>query len=90
MTGEITLRGKVLPVGGIREKVLAAYRAGVKKVILPQRNRDALEDVPEEIRKTIQFTFAESAEQVIEAALVPGDVPAPSRHGDGGRPESRA
>ena len=90
MTGEITLRGKVLPVGGIREKVLAAYRAGVKKVILPHRNRDALEDVPEEIRKTIQFTFAESAEQVIEAALVPGDVPAPSRHGDGGRQESRA
>ena len=69
MTGEITLRGKVLPVGGIREKVLAAYRAGVKKVILPQRNRDALEDVPEEIRKTIQFTFAEAAEQVIDAAL---------------------
>jgi len=90
MTGEITLRGKVLPVGGIREKVLAAYRAGVKRVILPQRNRDALEDVPEEIRKTIQFTFAESAEQVIEAALGPGDVPAPSRHGDGGRQESRA
>jgi len=90
MTGEITLRGKVLPVGGIREKVLAAYRAGVKKVILPHRNRDALEDVPEEIRKTIQFTFAESAEQVIEVALVPGDVPAPSRHGDGGRQESRA
>jgi ATP-dependent Lon protease len=90
MTGEITLRGKVLPVGGIREKVLAAYRAGVKRVILPQRNRDALEDVPEEIRKTIQFTFAESAEQVIETALVPGDVPAPSRHGDGGRQETRA
>jgi len=69
MTGEITLRGKVLPVGGIREKVLAAFRAGVKRVILPQRNRDALEDVPEEIRKTIQFTFAEAAEQVIDIAL---------------------
>ena len=89
MTGEITLRGKVLPVGGIREKVLAAYRAEVRKLILPQRNRDALEDVPEEIRKAIQFTFAESAEQVVETALTPSDAPATGVY-ERGRPEHRA
>jgi ATP-dependent Lon protease len=71
MTGEITLRGKVLPVGGIKEKVLAAYRAGVKTVILPERNLDALEDVPEEIRKAIHFHGADSADKVLEIALGP-------------------
>jgi ATP-dependent Lon protease len=71
MTGEITLRGKVLPVGGIKEKVLAAYRAGVKTVILPERNLDALEDVPEEIRKAIHFHGADSAEKVLEIAFGP-------------------
>lgn len=71
MTGEITLRGKVLPVGGIREKVLAAYRAGVKTVILPQRNEPDLEDVPDEVRRDLQFVFASSAEEVLKAALTP-------------------
>jgi ATP-dependent Lon protease len=69
MTGEITLRGKVLPVGGIREKVLAAYRAGVKTVVLPQRNEPDLEDVPEEVRQNLQFVFASAAEDVLAAAL---------------------
>jgi ATP-dependent Lon protease len=71
MTGEITLRGQVLPVGGIREKVLAAYRAGVKTVILPQRNEPDLEDVPEEVQRELQFVFANSAEEVLAAALTP-------------------
>jgi ATP-dependent Lon protease len=71
MTGEITLRGKVLPVGGIRDKVLAAYRAGVKMVILPQRNQPDLEDVPEEVRRNLQFVFASAAEDVLAAALMP-------------------
>ncbi|WP_026735376.1 endopeptidase La [Fischerella sp. PCC 9605] len=71
MTGEITLRGKVLPVGGIREKVLAAYRAGVKTVILPQRNQPDLEDVPEEVERELQFVFVSSAEEVLAAALMP-------------------
>ena len=71
MTGEITLRGKVLPVGGIREKVLAAYRAGVKTVILPQRNEPDLEDVPDEVRRNLQFVFASAAEEVLAAALMP-------------------
>jgi ATP-dependent Lon protease len=69
MTGEITLRGKVLPVGGIREKVLAAHRAGIETVILPRRNERDLEDVPEELRGDMEFIFADSAEDVIPLAL---------------------
>lgn len=69
MTGEITLRGKVLPVGGIREKVLAAYRAGIKTVILPQRNEPDLEDVPEDVRHQLQFVPVSAAEEVLATAL---------------------
>jgi ATP-dependent Lon protease len=69
MTGEITLRGKVLPVGGIREKVLAAHRAGIRSVILPRRNERDLEDVPAELREEMEFTFVDSAEEVIPRAL---------------------
>ena len=57
MTGEITLRGLVLPVGGIKEKVLAAKRAGIKEVILPEKNQGDLRDVPEELRGKVAFTF---------------------------------
>jgi ATP-dependent Lon protease len=74
MTGEITLRGKVLPVGGIREKVLAARRAGIETVILPRRNERDLEDVPEELRGEMEFIFADSAEDVIPIALTAGDA----------------
>jgi len=60
MTGEITLRGQVLPVGGIKEKVLAAHRTGIKTVILPRRNEADLEDLPAEVRNAIVFVFADS------------------------------
>jgi ATP-dependent Lon protease len=72
MTGEITLRGKVLPVGGIREKVLAAHRAGIETIILPRRNERDLEDVPEELRGEMEFIFADSAEDVVPRALADG------------------
>lgn len=70
MTGEITLRGQVLPVGGIKEKVLAAYRAGSTTVILPKKNQaDLEEDIPPEVMEKIKFIFVESIEEVLEAAL---------------------
>jgi len=72
MTGEITLRGQVLPVGGIKQKVLAAARVGLDTVILPERNRPDLEDIPEEIRNQIQFLFAERVDDVFAAALSDG------------------
>jgi ATP-dependent Lon protease len=69
MTGEITLRGQVMPVGGIKEKMLAAHRAGITTVILPRRNQFDLEDVPAEIKKKLTFVFAETVEDVLKAAL---------------------
>jgi ATP-dependent Lon protease len=77
MTGEVTLRGQVLPVGGIKEKMLAAHRAGLKTVILPKRNALDLEDVPGEIKKNLNFVFVESVEDVIKAALDRPPRPAP-------------
>ncbi|MCA9574778.1 MAG: endopeptidase La [Polyangiales bacterium] len=69
MTGEITLRGRVLPVGGIKEKVLAAHRAGIKRVILPERNAADLEEVPEEIRETLEFIPVSTVDEVLANAL---------------------
>ena len=71
MTGEVTLRGRVLPVGGIKMKILAAHRAGLDTVILPKRNEKDLEDVPAEVRNAMTFVLAERIDDAIEAALVP-------------------
>ncbi|MGH2617094.1 MAG: S16 family serine protease, partial [Thermomicrobiales bacterium] len=90
MTGEITLRGKVLPVGGIREKVLAAHRAGIKTVILPRRNERDLEDVPEELRGEMEFIFADSAEDVVPVALGERSEPAMAAAGAGPTPLTRS
>jgi len=70
MTGEITLRGRVLGVGGIKEKVLAAYRAGIKKVLLPEENKKDLDDIPENIRKKMEFVLVDNMDTVLEHALV--------------------
>lgn len=76
MTGEITLRGKVLPVGGVREKVLAAHRAGIKTVILPKRNEKDLEELPQNVREAIRIEFVEEISDVLEIAL-PRYAPVP-------------
>jgi ATP-dependent Lon protease len=78
MTGEISLRGLVLPVGGIREKVVAAARAELGAVILPERNRKDYEDIPEAARNALRFVWADRAEDVIGAALEPA-APAEAR-----------
>ncbi|MEO1665152.1 MAG: endopeptidase La [Chloroflexota bacterium] len=70
MTGEITLSGKVLPVGGIKDKVLAAHRLGVKTVILPQKNEPDIEDIPEEVREQLTFVLVDELEEVLDNALV--------------------
>jgi ATP-dependent Lon protease len=69
MTGEITLRGQVLPVGGIKEKVLAAHRAGLKTIVLPKRNEADIEDIPQEVRKSIEFVFVDTVDEVLDIAL---------------------
>ena len=69
MTGEITLRGQVLPVGGIKEKVLAAHRAGIKTIIMPAWNKKDLDDIPKKVRKDITFQFADKMMDVLKLAL---------------------
>jgi len=79
MTGEITLRGKVLPVGGIKEKVLAARRAGIETVILPRRNEKDLEDVPADVQASLRFVFADTIDDVLAHALAPAEPDRASR-----------
>jgi ATP-dependent Lon protease len=69
MTGEITLRGKVLPIGGVKEKVLAASRSGVRVVLLPDQNRKDLRDVPAEIRKKMKFAFVKTIADAYNTAI---------------------
>ena len=70
MTGEITLRGKVLPVGGIKEKVLAAHRAGIRKVLLPADNKADIDDIPEKVRNEIEFVLISNAKDALDQVLV--------------------
>jgi ATP-dependent Lon protease len=69
MSGEITLRGNVLPVGGIKEKVLAAQRAGIKRIILPERNRKDMVDVPQEVKDAVEFFFVRQVSEIPPLAL---------------------
>jgi ATP-dependent Lon protease len=71
MTGEISLRGLVLPIGGVKEKVLAALRAGIRTVMLPARNKRDLEEIPADARGQLQFVWVESVDQALDAALSP-------------------
>jgi ATP-dependent Lon protease len=76
MTGEVTLRGKVLEIGGVKEKVLAAYRGGLRHTIMPKSNEKDLRDIPDEVRQKMTFTFAQSMDEVLRLALLPAQ-PAP-------------
>jgi ATP-dependent Lon protease len=77
MTGEITLRGLVLPIGGLKEKTLAAKRAGIKQVIVPARNEKDLPEIPEEVKSTLKFHVVKNVDEVLQAAL--GAVAKPAR-----------
>ena len=70
MTGEITLRGKVLPIGGLKDKALAAMRAGIENIIIPEQNRKDLEDIPAPLRKKMKFFFVKHVDEVLAEALV--------------------
>jgi ATP-dependent Lon protease len=78
MTGEISLRGLVLPVGGIKEKVLAAMRAGITTVLLPKRNQKDLQDVPQEAREKLRFVWLETVDDAMAEALSPAMRPEPA------------
>jgi ATP-dependent Lon protease len=71
MTGEITLRGRVLPIGGIKEKILGARRAGIKQIILPLENQAELEEIPEDVKETLEFHFVQTLDEVLQIALLP-------------------
>jgi ATP-dependent Lon protease len=75
MTGEVTLQGKVLPIGGVKQKVLAAHRAGLKEVILPKRNEADLDDIPDQVREEMRFHLAGDVSEVLAVALEPAAEP---------------
>ena len=77
MTGEITLRGKVLPIGGVKEKLLAAHRAGIKNVILPKENEKDLQDLPQDILEVMSVNLVETMDEVLQIALERQPVPRP-------------
>ena len=81
MTGELTLTGQVLPIGGLKEKALAAQAAGIERVIAPKLNEQDIEDIPEHLRKDIEFIFVDRIEQVLEEALEPGTAGATAARG---------
>jgi ATP-dependent Lon protease len=84
MTGEISLRGSVLPVGGIKSKVLAAHREGIRRVVLPLRNKKDVSDIPDEIFKDLQIVFVDTIEDMLDAVIdggIRGDTKGEDRHG---------
>jgi ATP-dependent Lon protease len=83
MTGEITLRGNVLPVGGIKEKLLAAHRAGIREVLVPARNEPDLDDVPKDVRGDLKVHLIKRMDQVLPLVLEPPLTPPPQAQPDG-------
>ncbi|HMR80788.1 MAG TPA: endopeptidase La, partial [Polyangiaceae bacterium] len=77
MTGEISLRGRVLPIGGLKEKALGAHRAGIRRVLVPERNKADVDEVPKEVRDELEFIFVHKLDEVLESALE--SMPQPSQ-----------
>jgi ATP-dependent Lon protease len=89
MTGEITLRGRVLPIGGLKEKALAAFRAGIKTIIIPERNQKDLGEIPKVLRRKLQWVLAESMSDVLKNALLDKPTPKKPAKGEGDRVRAR-
>ena len=87
MTGEITMRGKILPVGGIKEKVLAAHRAGIRTVILPEKSKSEVTEIPDTVKKEIKFIYVKNMNDVVTHAFKKKKI---STKGDNIVPEARA
>jgi ATP-dependent Lon protease len=79
LTGEITLRGRILPVGGIREKALAARRVGIRQFILPKKNENDLSEIPKKLRQDLDFVFVERMHEILDVVLLPGPAPKKQR-----------
>jgi ATP-dependent Lon protease len=90
MTGEATLRGLVLPVGGIKEKVLAAHRAGIKRIVMPEKNKKDMVDVPEQAKKEVEFFFVTRMDEVLNLALEKSPFATLTPAGEEPKPEIRA
>jgi ATP-dependent Lon protease len=86
MTGEVTLTGRVLPIGGVKEKVLAARQAGIKTIILPERNRADVREVPEEARVELKFEFVDDVKDAVDLVLLPQEVTSGSEAADSDAP----
>jgi len=80
MTGEITLRGRVLAIGGLKEKAMTAHRAGIKAFVLPKQNEKDMVDIPSRVRRDMSFVFVESMDRVLEQALLPAEGDNPVVH----------
>ena len=80
MTGEVTLRGRALPIGGLKEKLLAALRAGIKTIIIPKLNEKDIGDLPDEVRQKLRIVLVETVDEVLAEALVPGPAAAAAHH----------